>query len=77
MWHNEDFNKAFAILNGDDPVARRKAVAQMLEISENQDPPGTYLYLLPLFYGKSDKIKWEPSGLDFMDFRAGNLEVVE
>ena len=72
MWKNEDFNKAFAILNGDDPVARRKAVAQMLEISENQDPPGTYLYLLPLFYGKSDKIKWAPSGSHFMDFRAGN-----
>ena len=77
MWKNEEFNKAYAMLNGDDPAARRKAAAQMLEISENQDPPGTYLYLLPLFYGKSDRIKWEPSGSHFMDFRAGNLEVVE
>ena len=77
MWKNEDFNKAYAALNGDNPVVRRKAVAQMLEITENQDPPGTYLYLLPLFYGKSDNVKWEPSVAHLMDFRAGNLEMVK
>jgi len=77
MWHNEDFNKAYAILNEGDPEDRRKAVAEMLEITENQDPPGTYLYLLPLFYGKHDKVKWEPSVAHFMDFRAGALEMAE
>ena len=75
MWHNEDFNKQFEILSGTDPATRRKAVDKMLEISENQDPPGTYLYLLPLFYGQSDKIKWEPKKSHFMDFRAGQLEI--
>ncbi len=77
MWHNEDFNKAYKILNDGDPAARRKAVAQMLEISENQDPPGTYLYLLPLFYGVSDNIKWKASVGHLMDFRSGKLEMVE
>ncbi len=78
MWKpDDDFNKQFEIMNGTDPAARRKAAARMLEISENIDPPGTYLYLLPLFYGKSDKVKWEPSGSHFMDFRAGSLELLK
>ena len=76
-WSNDDFNKQFNIMNGTDPAARRKAAARMLEISENEDPPGTYLYLLPVFYGKSDKVKWEPTGSHFMDFRAGSLEIAE
>ena len=76
MWKNDDFNKEFEALNGDDPAARRKAAAQMLEITENQDPPGTYLYLLPVFFGKSENIKWQASVGSLMDFRAGNLEVV-
>ena len=76
-WSNDDFNKQFEIINSTDPVARRKAAARMLEISENEDPPGTYLYLLPVFYGKSDKVKWEPTGSHFMDFRAGSLEITE
>ncbi len=77
MWHNDDFNKQFEIISGTDPAARREAVKKMLDISENQDPPGTYLYLLPLFYGQSDKVKWTPIVSHFMDFRAGSLEIVE
>ncbi len=76
MWKaNDEFNKNFETVNGTDPASRRKAVASMLEISENIDPPGTYLYLLPLFYGQSDKVKWETSGSHFMDFRAGKVEL--
>ena len=77
MWHSDDFNKQFEIVSGTDPVARRKAVKEMLEITENQDPPGTYLYLLPVFYGQSEKIKWTPAVSHFMDFRAGSLEITE
>ena len=76
-WSNDEFNRQYEIISGTDPAARRKAAAKMLEISENQDPPGTYLYLLPVFYGKSEKVKWEPAGSHFMDFRAGSLEISE
>lgn len=75
-WKNDKFNQLFEVLSDTDPAQRRNAVAQMLDIAENQDPPGTYLYLLPQFYGKSDKVKWEPTGSHFMDFRAGMVEIV-
>ncbi|MDX9800089.1 MAG: ABC transporter substrate-binding protein [Spirochaetia bacterium] len=74
-WKNDEFNKQFEILSGTEPASRRKAAAAMLDISENIDPPGTYLYLLPIFYGKSDNVKWETSTSHFMDFRAGKIEL--
>ena len=77
MWQNDDINAQFEILSGTDPVARRKAAKRMLEISEDEDPPGTYLYLLPQFYGRSEKVTWEPSGSHFMDFRAGAVSLSE
>ena len=76
MWKAPDeFNKNYEIVNGTDPASRRKAVARMLEIAENCDPPGTYLYRIPLCYGQSDKVKWETIGSHFMDFRAGKVEL--
>ncbi len=75
MWSNDRFNELFPIAAGIDPVARRKAVAEMMDIVENVDPPGTYLYLLPAFYGKSKDVKWESKPAHFMDFRAGELEL--
>lgn len=76
-WKNEEFSSLFETLSSTNPADRRKAAARMLEITENEDPPGTYLYLLPQFYGRSDNIKWEPTGSHFMDFRAGKVEIVE
>ncbi len=76
MWHNDEYNALCEILNGTDKVERRKAFAKMLDIVENIDPPGTYLYQIPMFYGKSDKIRWEPGGV-FLDFRAGKIEILE
>jgi len=75
MWHNDDINAQYEILSETDSVARRKAALRMLEITEDEDPPGTYLYLLPQFYGRSEKVTWEPSGSHFMDFRAGAVEL--
>ncbi len=77
MWKNDRFNELFNILNSSDKDgSRRKAFAEMLNLTENIDPPGTYLYYIPQFFGKTDKIEWEPSG-DFMDFRSGMIEIVE
>jgi hypothetical protein len=44
----------------------------MLEIYEN-DPPGTYLHVLPMFYGKQKALNWQPMKTAFMDFRAQGL----
>lgn len=73
MWKNDEFNRLFEVVNGTDKAARRKAVARMLEIVENEDPSGTYLYRMPNFYGISKKIEWKPGNSHYMDFRAGKL----
>lgn len=73
MWTNEEFNLQGEILSQTDSAKRIEAMTRMLEIYEHKDPPGTYLYYLPMFFGISKKIEWHPTGLDFMDLRAGNL----
>jgi peptide/nickel transport system substrate-binding protein len=74
FWGNEKFNELGEVLMTTNHDARRKAMAEMLDIFE-QDPPATYLHVLPMFYGKSEAIKWEPYGTAFMDFRAGSLSI--
>lgn len=71
-WGNPDFDKAGAKLLSLDINERRKAFEQMLTLYET-DPPGTYLYVLPMFYGKRTAVDWGPIDTPFMDFRAGNL----
>ncbi len=74
FWGNDKFNELGEVLMTTNQEARRKAMAEMLDIFE-QDPPATYLHVLPMFYGKSEAIKWEPYGTAFMDFRAGSLSL--
>ncbi|HWA44624.1 MAG TPA: ABC transporter substrate-binding protein [Hypericibacter adhaerens] len=71
-WKNDEFNKMGEILMTTDQAARRAAFAKMLDIFE-QDPPGTYLHQLTMFYGKRKDLKWAPTYRAFMDFRAGAL----
>lgn len=75
MWKNDDFNTWGEQLKAIDPAKRREAMEHMLQIYEHDDPPGTYLYYLPMFYGKQADVKWSNVGTDFMDLRAGNLSV--
>ena len=75
MWSNTTFNKWGEELQKMDPVKRREAMEHMLQIYEHDDPPGTYLYYLPMFYGKRASIQWSDVGTMFMDLRAGNLIV--
>jgi peptide/nickel transport system substrate-binding protein len=72
-WKNDEFNKMGDQLMTTDHAARREAFAKMLDIFE-QDPPGTYLHQLTMFYGKQKDLKWTPTQRAFMDFRAGALE---
>jgi peptide/nickel transport system substrate-binding protein len=73
MWKNEDFNKWGEALQQMDPQKRREAMENMLQIYEYDDPPGTYLYYLPMFYGKRKSVKWDAVGTMLMDMGAFNL----
>jgi peptide/nickel transport system substrate-binding protein len=71
-WTDAEFNKQGEILMSVDHAARHAAFAKMLDIFE-QDPPGTYLHQLTMFYGKRKDLNWQPTYRAFMDFRSGNL----
>jgi peptide/nickel transport system substrate-binding protein len=69
---SDDFNKLGEQLFTTDKMARKAAFTKMLDVFE-QDPPGTYLHQLTMFYGKRKDLNWTPTNRAFMDFRAGNL----
>ena len=71
-WVSDEFNKLGDELFTTDKMARKAAFAKMLDVFE-QDPPGTYLHQLTMFYGKRKDLNWAPTNRAFMDFRAGNL----
>jgi hypothetical protein len=46
----------------------------LLAVWEDEAPAG-YLYVLPMFYGKSTAFNWTASDTGLMDFRDDNLSV--
>jgi peptide/nickel transport system substrate-binding protein len=75
-WSNDEFNRLCAELEtGTDPVKRKAVHRRMLEIIEREDPAYTVLHQLSLFYGKRKGLRWTPSHMLSMDFRARNLAV--
>jgi peptide/nickel transport system substrate-binding protein len=74
QWSNAEFDRVGAELFGIDHAKRRAAAVRILDIYE-EDPPGTYLHTLPMFYGKRKQLGWVPTDTAFMDFRTGNLSV--
>lgn len=76
-WINEDFNALGVTLESStDPAERRSAFEGMLDIWQNQDPPGTYLHYLTMFYGISSSIQWTPTFMEYLDLRPDNVEVI-
>ncbi len=73
MWKNDAFNTWGEMLKGMDPKKRREAMENLLQIYEHDDPPGTYLYYLAMFYGKQTSFDWKDLGIAAMDFSAKNL----
>ncbi|MCI0366611.1 MAG: ABC transporter substrate-binding protein [Phycisphaerales bacterium] len=73
-WKSDEFNKWGEVLLTTDKAKRREAAAKMLHIYE-MDPPGTYLHLLTMFYGKRKDFTWTPTDTAFMDLRAGALKL--
>jgi len=75
FWSNPEFNKHGRILaSSNDLNKRRAAFRSMLEILQNQDPSGTYLHQLVMYYGKSKRLNWQPSVVEYMNFRPDGLQ---
>lgn len=72
-WANDAFNEQSAILGSSlDVDERRRAFRRMLEIWDVEDPAGTVLHDLTMFYGKRKGLKWNAYPIEYMDFRAAN-----
>jgi peptide/nickel transport system substrate-binding protein len=78
FWSNEEFNALGATLvSSTDLEERRAAFQRMMEIHQNEDPAGTFLYYLPIFYGKSDKVDWTPTVYEHLDLRPDNIDLLD
>jgi peptide/nickel transport system substrate-binding protein len=77
-WRNEEFNRLSSKLETSTDTAERKATfRRMLEIAEREDPAYTVLHQSVILYGKRKDIQWKWSGLQSMDFRAGNFKIAK
>lgn len=74
FWDGSTFNAASDGLLSTDLKTRQAAFTKMLAVFEEEAPAG-YLYVLPMFYGKSKIINWTASDTGLMDFRADNLSI--
>lgn len=77
-FNNDEFNELGAVLTtSTDLVERREAFREMMDIVQNQDPAGTYIHRMTIFYGVRDEIDWNPAFAEYMDIRPGKIAVVE
>jgi peptide/nickel transport system substrate-binding protein len=73
-WTNAEFNALSDTLSGSLDVAERKrSFRRMLEIFDVDDPAGTVLHDLTMFYGKRKDVAWNAYPNEYMDFRPTNL----
>lgn len=74
IWSNEEF-----FINGEtlqtslDPAVRKAAFNRMMDIYDNEDPPGMILHTMGTFYGKKKSVHWTPSKSVYMDFRDASV----
>jgi peptide/nickel transport system substrate-binding protein len=74
FWDGTAFNAASDGLSSTDVATRQATFRKMLAVFEEEAPAG-YLYVLPMFYGRTSAITWTASDTGLMDFRADNLSV--
>jgi peptide/nickel transport system substrate-binding protein len=71
MWTDDAFNALGPTLVSNlDPAARYQAFQQMLDIYDWDDPPGTVLFAIGMFYAERRDLHWQPYPVEHMDFRA-------
>jgi peptide/nickel transport system substrate-binding protein len=54
---------------------RREIFREMMDIWQNQNPMGTYLHQLTMFYGKPTDLDWSPLVYEYMNLRPGAISV--
>lgn len=71
MWSDDAFNALGPTLVSNlDTKARYYAFQKMLDIYDWEDPPGTVLYTVGMFYGERKSLHWQAYPVEHMDFRA-------
>ncbi|MFC6671881.1 ABC transporter substrate-binding protein [Marinobacterium aestuariivivens] len=74
-YQSDAFNQWGEQLKSSDKTKRIEAMRELLDIYERQDPPGTYLHTLPMFYGVRGDLEWMPTDTPFMDMSARMLRI--
>ena len=70
FWSNDAFNALGpTLVTSFDPKARYTAFQNMLDIYDWEDPPGTVLYTVGMFYAQRKDFHWRPYPVEQMDFR--------
>jgi peptide/nickel transport system substrate-binding protein len=73
-WTNAEFNALSETLSSSlDEGERKRSFRRMLEIFDVDDPAGTVLHDLTMFYGKRKDLSWTPYPIEYMDFRQANM----
>ena len=68
-WSNDEFNRLGRVLETSlDADERRAAFRRMMEIFLHEDPAGTVLHAMGLFYGKRRDVPFDPYPTPYMDF---------
>jgi peptide/nickel transport system substrate-binding protein len=71
MWSDDEFNSLGPTLVSNlDTKARYTAFQHMLDIYDWEDPPGTVLFAMGMFYAQRRSLHWQPYPVEHMDFRA-------
>ncbi|MDH4556182.1 hypothetical protein E8F11_13555 [Pseudomonas sp. BN417] len=74
-FQSDAFNQWGEQLKGTDKAKRIEAMRHLLDIYERQDPPGTYLHTLPMYYGVRSELEWTPTDNPFMDLSSRVLRI--
>jgi peptide/nickel transport system substrate-binding protein len=74
-YQSEEFNHWGKQLKSSNLQERITAERELLEIYERKDPPGTYLHILPMFYGVRSNVQWIPTDSPFMDLSSKMLQI--
>ncbi|HEY2133343.1 MAG TPA: ABC transporter substrate-binding protein [Acetobacteraceae bacterium] len=70
FWSDDEFNALGPTLVANlDPKARYTAFQKMLDIYDNDDPPGTVLHTVGMFYAEHKSLHWLAYPVEHMDFR--------
>ena len=75
-WNNDEFDAQGAILETSmDPEERRAALRRMMEIWQDEDPAGTVLHAMGMYYGQRADLPFQPYPTPYMDFGPFNPAV--